>query len=168
MADSEELIKEKAKDYGHPFDYSVTMREMWETLLASPHRRFHGTEDEPSDYDRVIEHCLYMVIGKVIRVWHNPTYRDSMQDIAGYARCLEVCLDRIEEPEPEVEEVEEVEVFRKHTSDHVKSYRITFDGQLFAVTPGEYKAYCLLVKSGHSPEDAARRIYDEILKGVRL
>ena len=157
MADPEELIEEKAKDYGHPFDYSVTMREMWETLLASPHRRFHGTEDEPSDYDRVVEHCLYMVIGKVISVWHNPTYRDSMKDIAGYARCLEVCLDRIEEPEPSV----------PAEQSPTKHHTISLRGQRFAVTPDEMNVYMQLVEDGLPASEAAERIYDQIIRNVK-
>jgi len=153
VVDAKALVAEKAKDYGHPLDYSVVMREMWETLLASPHRNFHGTEEEPSDYDRAVEHCLYMVIGKVIRVWHNPTHLDSLQDIAGYANCLEECLDRVQSaPKSEVRHPDTI------------TYTIELRGQHFLVTAAEMEVYRKLVNDGASPEAAAEAVYNRIVR----
>ena len=157
MVDPEHLVNKKAEDYGHPLDFCATVREAWDVLMATPHRSYHGAEEEPSEYDRAVEHCLYQVLGKMVRVLNNPTHLDSIQDIAGYAQCLELCLDRVSEKP-------QVSVIRSKT----KTYQIKLNGQFFSVTPEEMDVYRRLVSEGVEPEHASRAVYDRILRGVGL
>ena len=158
--DAAELVEQKAKDYGHPLDYCTTLREAWETLSLSPHRKYEGTSEDPTDYDHAVEHCLYMIVGKVLRVLHNPTYLDSIHDIAGYARALERSYEKSRGEEPIV-----VKHDPSKLPTYLRSFTLEYGGQHFAATPEEYRRYQNLQTVEHkSKEEAARIIYDQMLK----
>lgn len=41
-----------------------------------------------------LDHALYMILVKIQRLVQTPDHRDSIVDIAGYARCYEKVLER--------------------------------------------------------------------------
>lgn len=166
MVDARKLVESKAEDYGHPLDFCATVRDAWDVLLASPHRKFHGTEEEPSNYDRAIEHCLYQILGKMVRVLHNPTHLDSIQDIAGYAECLELCRERVEPKEVADLSTYERSFLPARGTGDTRAYTLELRGQHFSITPSEYAQYAELVRSGSEPEEAAQAVYDRVCAGV--
>lgn len=97
----DELTEEKGNDYGHPWEDFLCVQEMATALKQ--HRRKEPAQ--PSDlgdlscspYDACVDHVLYMLLVKIARLAHSPRRRDTMHDIAGYAKTLEMCLDRDEE-----------------------------------------------------------------------
>lgn len=92
---ADELTEERGKDYGHPWDDFTCVQSMWSPLLQ--HRRYDTEGEEcPSPYDQCVDHVIYMLLVKIARLAHSPRKRDTIHDIAGYAKTLEMCLDRDE------------------------------------------------------------------------
>lgn len=86
---ADELTEERGKDYGHPWDDFRCVQEMWKALV-----RHRSADDNASEtYHQCVNHVLYLLLVKVARLAHSPTKRDTLEDIAGYAKTLEMCLD---------------------------------------------------------------------------
>jgi hypothetical protein len=75
------LTQERGKDYGHPAD-NFSHMDLFDRII----------KDCP---DAVIREGLRMIGVKVARLVQSPYHQDSIEDIAGYARCLAMCVDRI-------------------------------------------------------------------------
>ena len=67
--------------YGHPMDDFTAVGDAAESLGIDP------TKD-------ALSHALYMMLVKIQRLAQTPDHRDSVVDIAGYARCYEKILER--------------------------------------------------------------------------
>lgn len=70
------------RDYGHPHD------DFTRVCKASAAMNLEG--------DNPLHHALYMILVKMSRLITTPDHRDSLVDIAGYARTYEMCLEREE------------------------------------------------------------------------
>lgn len=74
------LNEERGSVYGHPLDDF--------TIALAIKRAVRGCTNEP------IRHCLEMIGVKMARlVSGSPTHQDSIEDIAGYARCMAMIID---------------------------------------------------------------------------
>jgi hypothetical protein len=70
--------------YGHPKDdFSAVVHAAY-ALGVNPTE--HGGDP--------LHHALYMILVKIQRLVQTPDHRDSIVDIAGYARCYEKVLER--------------------------------------------------------------------------
>jgi hypothetical protein len=74
------VLKERMADYGHPAD-NFALGE----LLATPLSACKDPE---------LRYALRAIQVKVARLVHSPDHFDSWLDIAGYARCALMILDR--------------------------------------------------------------------------
>lgn len=72
---------DRARDYGEPID-DFTRVALAATALEL-------------QLDNPLHHALYMVLVKISRLVQTPDHRDSVVDIAGYARTYEKCLDSL-------------------------------------------------------------------------
>jgi hypothetical protein len=68
--------------YGGPEDSFAAIAELWNIYL----RRRPNAPLEPYDV------AAMMMLFKTARLIANPTHRDSLLDIAGYAACYEECI----------------------------------------------------------------------------
>lgn len=66
--------------YGHPADDYARTAAMWGAYLGHP-----VTAEQA---------MVCMILVKVSRLAYTPGHRDSLVDIAGYARCIEMLGDR--------------------------------------------------------------------------
>lgn len=82
-----EIVQERGKSYGHPFeDYSRTA-QMWSAILG-----VHITADQ----------CIKCMIAvKLSRLSKTPDHQDSIDDLAGYSWCLDEVVKKMK-GEPDV------------------------------------------------------------------
>ena len=97
-ATREETILEKAERivmgdreemYGHPKDNHKCTAELWNAYLKRRRQTIHGNVDfvlTPEDV------CFLNILQKVSRCANTIT-KDSLADIAGWARCIERIMD---------------------------------------------------------------------------
>ena len=76
---------ERNTDYGHPADDFQKTADMWTVILGVP-----VTTQQVA---------LCMIAVKISRLLHEPK-RDSLVDIAGYARTIEMLWEKDQAPEP--------------------------------------------------------------------
>ena len=79
---TEEIVKERGKIYGHPYDDFGKVAEMSKPIADS-------------DIDPRLKHALYMVIVKIARLLNTQDHQDSIDDIYGYMKTYEMVLERI-------------------------------------------------------------------------
>ncbi len=72
---------DRGKHYGHPAEDFTRVTAAAKALGINP-------------YNGPLHHSLYMVLVKVARLVITPDHRDSIVDLAGYARCYEKILER--------------------------------------------------------------------------
>lgn len=110
----DELTKERGAVYGHPLEYFNTLETLMGVWLTQQMRGGNqptgeadiaDKEDPQLLYSKAVEGAVYSILGKLVRLAVTPTHRDSIQDIAGYAKTLEMCLDRWEEAQKPSETV---------------------------------------------------------------
>jgi hypothetical protein len=79
------VTQERGAVYGHPADDFARIAQMAKGLEACP--------------DPALKHALYLILVKVSRLVTSPDHIDSLVDIAGYARCIAMILERKQCPE---------------------------------------------------------------------
>jgi len=78
----------RRSSYGHPLDNHGCTARLWAAYIE---RRFGKHLDITS-----LDVCYLMVLLKISRLANEPTQRDSLVDIAGYARNAEMILEEID------------------------------------------------------------------------
>ena len=73
--------------YGHPLDNHGCTAQLWTAYIE---RRFGARVPMTS-----LDVCYLMMLVKISRLANDPTHRDSLVDMAGYARNAEMILDEI-------------------------------------------------------------------------
>jgi hypothetical protein len=73
--------------YGHPMDDFSAVGKAARELGVQPGAWL-------DDGQNALHHALYMVLVKISRLIQTPDHRDSVVDIAGYARTYEKVLER--------------------------------------------------------------------------
>ncbi len=83
----------RARDYGHPSKNFQNIADLWNGYLSVIHRERHKQGAPITSLTNVDIACLN-ILQKVARLASNPTHRDSMVDIAGYAGTIEriICM----------------------------------------------------------------------------
>ena len=71
--------------YGHPADDFGAVANAAASL---------GIDVTSCNGNEALHHALYMILVKIQRLVQTPDHRDSIVDIAGYARCYEKVLER--------------------------------------------------------------------------
>lgn len=72
-------------DYGHPFEDFTRISRLWAAYLG-----INELDIQPEDV------AVMMQMVKQSRLRNTSNHRDSIIDIAGYARCHEMIIDRRE------------------------------------------------------------------------
>lgn len=81
LQEAEALIHgQRSKDYGHPQKNFQRIADLWNAYL-----KYSETPGELSPTDTAV----MMILLKIARLQQNPTNRDSVVDIAGYAGTIE-------------------------------------------------------------------------------
>jgi hypothetical protein len=75
-----ELVEERGQDYGHPYDDFSRTALMWEAIL--------GIKIDPRDVG------LCMIAVKISREVNNHK-QDNLDDIKGYAKCIEMIEEKL-------------------------------------------------------------------------
>ena len=87
----EALTEQRGSVYGHPMADFTCVQDMyaiWEARRAAGHPSALGLE-----YEKALRHSVYLMLVKLSRLGQTPDHLDSVQDIAGYAKCLERCIE---------------------------------------------------------------------------
>jgi hypothetical protein len=74
------VTQDRGEDYGHPAETFKTIAHM-QSMIS------HCS-------DPAVRHALNMVIIKIVRLAETPNHMDSVLDIAGYARCIAMILEK--------------------------------------------------------------------------
>lgn len=88
LTDAEKIIYgDREKTYGHPSKNLNAIAVMWSAYLHSRGLLSSSAPDtmQPEDV------AIMMVLLKAARLGNNPTHRDSLVDICGYAALVERC-----------------------------------------------------------------------------
>lgn len=72
--------QDRSRDYGHPYDNHRRIADIWNVQLEKK----LSAKIEPRDV------ALMMIGLKLARIVNSPNHRDSMVDIGGYLKCLEM------------------------------------------------------------------------------
>jgi hypothetical protein len=86
------IYGDREKTYGHPSKNLETIALMWEAYLNA---RKHADPVTPKDV------AAMMMLVKVARFANDPTHRDNLVDICGYAALIERCDETPTEGEEE-------------------------------------------------------------------
>ena len=78
--------------YGHPADDFSAVVEAAQALGINA----QGMWVTKGNKEGALHHALYMILVKIQRLVQTPDHRDSIVDIAGYARTYEKVLERNE------------------------------------------------------------------------
>jgi hypothetical protein len=77
------IYGDREKTYGHPSRNLETISKMWEAYVCARKNPFD--ELTPKDV------AAMMVLVKVARFANDPTHRDNLVDMCGYAALIERC-----------------------------------------------------------------------------
>ena len=91
LDEAKEIIYgDREKTYGHPSKNLTNIALMWSVYLAS---RNEGSKECLSPQDVAV----MMILLKAARLGNDPTHRDSVVDICGYAALIERCEENTNE-----------------------------------------------------------------------
>lgn len=81
---------DRNKTYGHPKDNFEMIARLWDAYID--HRRIAWKRENPSEGFQIEAHDVaqMFILTKVARLANTPGHRDSLVDIAGYARTAEM------------------------------------------------------------------------------
>jgi hypothetical protein len=77
------IYGDREKTYGHPSKNLEAIANMWNAYMKSVGDRDLTSQDV----------CVMMVLLKGARLANDPTHRDSVIDICGYAALIERCVE---------------------------------------------------------------------------
>lgn len=86
------IYGDREKTYGHPSKNLDAIATMWRTYLNSRGLLSHAATSELGAEDVAI----MMILLKAARLGNDPTHRDSLIDICGYAALVERCSEGVE------------------------------------------------------------------------
>ncbi len=93
-----ELVEgERNKTYKHPNENFRNIKNLWNDYFLAISGRDDSTQKDSDGLSMItkineFDVAMLMVLMKVARLATNPTHKDSLVDIAGYARCGERVL----------------------------------------------------------------------------
>lgn len=83
------IYGDREKTYGHPSKNLLAIAHMWEIYLLS-----RGLLDPDSEGLKPEDVAIMMVLLKAARLGNDPSHRDSLVDICGYAALVERCHEK--------------------------------------------------------------------------
>ncbi len=86
-----EITTERGKNYGHPIKHFYCTQTMYEDWLRA---RGQSQVRLCPEKEIAIRHGVYMILDKLARMSENPNHKDNIDDIQGYARCIQMILDK--------------------------------------------------------------------------
>lgn len=89
MADINEIVETRGGVYGHPYDNFYNIAELWKTYLNA---RFPSTTDQLSIDREDVAHM--MILLKIARSINQAEDNDTIDDIAGYAKCIHLIREK--------------------------------------------------------------------------
>lgn len=93
LKEAEDIIYgDREKTYGHPSKNLKTIAQMWTSYINSASGTLYNKEG--NDITLEIEAkdvAILMMLVKVARFANDPTHRDNLVDICGYAALVERC-----------------------------------------------------------------------------
>lgn len=94
VSDIDELVAKRGGLYGHPYDNFAVIAELWSTFLRARLRLVSGADLDLSRED--VGHM--MILLKVARALNQAKDADTIDDIAGYAKCIKLIREVEENP----------------------------------------------------------------------
>ena len=92
MSDNvKEITEERGKNYGHPIKHFYCTQTMYHYWLQA---REQSSQNLGLKKETAIRHGVYMILDKLARLSENAEHRDNLDDIAGYAKCIGMILDK--------------------------------------------------------------------------
>ena len=86
-----EITTERGKNYGHPIKHFSCTTEMFRIWIQA--RSESVTYNLTKQQEAALHHGVYMILDKLARMSENPTHTDNIDDIQGYAKCIQMVLD---------------------------------------------------------------------------
>jgi hypothetical protein len=84
----EGIVEERGGLYGHPYDNFAVIAELWSIYLHATKVAYEGARLSRED----IAHM--MILLKVARSTHGEENADTIDDIAGYAKCIHLIREK--------------------------------------------------------------------------
>jgi hypothetical protein len=86
----EQITTERGKNYGHPIKHFACTQSMYMDWVFA---RSQSEIKLPPQKEAGLRHGVYMILDKLARMSENPLHSDNIDDIQGYAKCIQMVLD---------------------------------------------------------------------------
>ena len=87
-----QITDERGNNYGHPKNHFKCTQAMYQAWIDN---RELSPDLLPPELEPALKHGIYMICDKLARMAKNPHHRDNLDDIKGYASCIEMVLDEV-------------------------------------------------------------------------
>jgi hypothetical protein len=86
------LTEERGKHYGHPRDHFATTRGLFLVWESRRNKAIEESKNMVPTHEEALRHAVYMICDKLARLANDPTHKDNLDDIQGYARTAKMVL----------------------------------------------------------------------------
>ena len=86
-----ELTADRGKQYGKPIEHFAATQEL--NAVWARHFDKMGPTGKTKEERAAVRHAVYFILDKLVRACTSPKKSDHWDDVAGYARTVQLALD---------------------------------------------------------------------------